>query len=56
MRKHAKDKFSYLWAPEIKQGDLYFNREFRFTNTFPFINRFYIVYRFTGNYWIENAK
>ena len=60
MKRYEKSKFWLLWndgsKKEPKEGEYYFNREWRWKLKFPFLFRIYICYILKDSVWIEESE
>jgi hypothetical protein len=61
MKVYPKNKFWFLYVPggrvkETKEGEIYFNEEYRNVKKFPFIKKELICYKLIGETWIEQLN
>ncbi|MFW6246840.1 MAG: hypothetical protein ACOC22_01545 [bacterium] len=60
MKRYEKSKFWFLWndgsKKEPKEGEIYFNLEWRCKLKFPFLFRIPICYILKDGVWVEEPE
>ena len=51
-KRYDKSKFKYR-NKDAENGDLYFNYELRWSKKFPFLERSFIEYKLTEDFWVD---